>query len=50
MQEDSVNVAKVLFGGLVLTILVFSPSYAHSKVEDRQYQEEPIQLVHTMFF
>ena len=43
MIEDSVNFPNSLIGGLLLTLLLLSPLYAYSKVEDRHYQEEPIQ-------
>lgn len=43
MEEETGGVVESLIGGLLLTILVFATLYSYSKVEDRQYQEEPIQ-------
>lgn len=43
MEEGTNGVARSLFGGLLLTILVFASLSLYSKAEDRQYQEEPIQ-------
>lgn len=43
MGAETNGVARGLFGGLLLAILMFTSSYSYSKVEDRQYQEKPIQ-------
>lgn len=43
MIEDSVNVPKGLLGGLLLSLLIFASLYSYSKVEDIQYQKEPVQ-------
>lgn len=43
MEEGTNLVAGSLLGGLLITILVFATLDSYSKVEDRQYQEEPIQ-------
>ena len=43
MNNETNGMVVSLLGGLLLSILVFVSLYSYSKIEDMQYQEEPIQ-------